>query len=107
MTSDADMIRKIKEAEEKSQIEIESARKEHDKKIMELVARHNSEVSDLHLRLDKEFQRSQSILAAKTQEYREKVMKEARTEAAALKLNLTDKDIKKIVNSMIAKIIGE
>ncbi|MCL4342406.1 MAG: hypothetical protein M1267_00925 [Candidatus Thermoplasmatota archaeon] len=107
MNSGVDEIQRIKETEERAQLEIDKARKETERTLRELEDRHKSEIADLRSRLEKEFQRSHSILVAKTQEYREKVTKEARQKAASLKLGISEKEIKQLVNDIMRRAIGD
>ena len=107
MNSGVDAIQRIKETEERTQLEIDKARKETERALKELEDRHKSEIADVRSRLEKEFQRSHSILVAKTHEYREKVTKEARERAASLKLRISEKEIKELVNNIIKKTIGD
>lgn len=107
MNSGVDEIQRIKETEERTQLEIEKAKKDMERTLSELEERHKSEIADLRSRLEKEFQRSHSILAAKTQEYREKATKEARQKAASLKLNISEKEIRELVNNIMRKAIGD
>ena len=107
MSSDADAIQRIKEAEERSRMDIESARKEMEMKLKQLSERHRSDLEDLRERLEKEHQRSLTILTAKTREYRERVTKAAREKAASMNLKISDREIRKIVSDLITKSIGE
>lgn len=105
--SDADIIARIKAAEEAAEKEIEAERKNGESHIKEIMERHKSEIADLKKRLESTFQERYTSELSKMHEYREKVVGDANRKSSMLTLNIKGSAANKFVRELINSIFGE
>ncbi len=104
---DLEVIKKIKEAEDASRIEIERMRKLYSDKVSELGAAHDRAIKEQKDKLEKEFSEFVEIENSRVEEKVRGILAEAQKKAASLKLNLARDKIMEIFDREILKVLEE
>lgn len=107
MDKDLEVIRKIREKEDQENKITEDLKKQLKKELDQLQAESELKIKETAKGLDSDYQKKMESLQKKTSMEREDALNNARAKANALKLRMSDAELKELVNEILTKYLEE